>query len=48
MVNTISTMVFWERAMAAGRAYGVVHQGLWVDVGTPRAVARAEELLENG
>lgn len=43
-----STMVFWERAMAAGRAYGVVHQGLWVDVGTPRAVARAEELLENG
>ena len=43
-----STMVFWERAIAEGRAYGVVHQGLWVDVGTPAAVARAEELLGNG
>jgi MurNAc alpha-1-phosphate uridylyltransferase len=39
-----STMLFWERAIAAGRAYGVVHQGLWVDVGTPAAIARAEAL----
>ncbi len=39
-----STMVFWERAIAAGRAYGVVHEGLWVDVGTPAAVKRAEAL----
>lgn len=43
-----STMVFWERAIAAGRAYGVVHQGLWVDVGTPAAIARAEALLTDG
>lgn len=43
-----STMTFWERAIAAGRAYGVVHQGLWVDVGTPAAVARAEALLTDG
>lgn len=43
-----STMLFWERAIAAGRAYGVVHQGLWVDVGTPAAVARAEALLIDG
>ncbi|SEI98604.1 MurNAc alpha-1-phosphate uridylyltransferase [Sphingomonas sp. OV641] len=43
-----STMLFWERAIAAGRAYGVVHQGLWVDVGTPAAVTRAEALLIDG
>lgn len=40
-----STNVFWDRAIAAGRAYGVVHQGLWFDVGTPSAVARTEALL---
>ena len=33
-------MLFWERAIAAGRASGVVHQGLWFDVGTPAAIAR--------
>ena len=43
-----STMTFWQRAIEAGRAYGVVHQGLWVDVGTPAAVARAEALLSDG
>ncbi len=43
-----STMLFWERAIAAGRAFGLVHQGLWVDVGTPAAVARAEALLTDG
>ena len=43
-----STNLFWERAIAAGRAYGVVHQGLWVDVGTPAAIARAESLLIDG
>lgn len=43
-----STMLFWERAIAAGRAFGLVHQGLWVDVGTPAAIARAEALLIDG
>ena len=43
-----STMVFWERAIAAGRAYGQVHQGLWFDVGTPGAIARTEALLADG
>lgn len=46
--GAFSTMTFWERAIAAGRAYGIVHQGLWVDVGTPAAVARAEALLTDG
>lgn len=40
-----STNVFWDRAIAVGRAYGVAHQGLWFDVGTPPAVARTEAML---
>lgn len=40
-----STMVFWERAIAAGRAWGVVHQGLWFDVGTPGAIGTTEAVL---
>ncbi len=43
-----STMVFWERAIAAGRAYGLVHQGLWFDVGTPGAIAKTEAVLADG
>jgi MurNAc alpha-1-phosphate uridylyltransferase len=43
-----STNLFWDRAIAAGRAYGAVHQGLWFDVGTPRAIARTEALLADG
>ena len=46
--EVFSTMVFWERAIAAGRAYGVVHQGLWFDVGTPGAIAKTEALLADG
>lgn len=40
-----STMLFWERAIEAGRAYAFVHQGLWFDVGSPPAIAKTEALL---
>lgn len=40
--------LLWDRAIAAGRAYGVVHQGLWFDVGTPPAIAQTEALLSHG
>ena len=43
-----STMLFWERAIAEGRAYGMVHQGLWFDVGTPKAIAATEAILSDG
>lgn len=43
-----STMLFWERAIAAGRAFGVVHQGLWFDVGTPAAIPATEAMLLDG
>jgi MurNAc alpha-1-phosphate uridylyltransferase len=40
-----STMVFWERAIAAGRAFAHVHDGLWFDVGTPEAIPQTEAIL---
>jgi MurNAc alpha-1-phosphate uridylyltransferase len=40
--------VLWNRAIAAGRCYGVVHQGLWFDVGTPPAVRATEDMLADG
>jgi N-acetyl-alpha-D-muramate 1-phosphate uridylyltransferase len=40
-----STNIFWNRAIEAGRAYGVVHQGLWFEVGQPKAIAEAEAIL---
>ncbi len=43
--DVFSTNVFWDRAIAAGRCYGVVHQGLWFDVGSPPAIAKTEALL---
>lgn len=43
-----STNVFWDRAIAAGRAFGVAHQGLWFDVGTPGAIAKTEAILSHG
>jgi len=35
----------WDRAAAQGRLYGVVHQGLWFDVGTAAAVKETEALI---
>ncbi|WP_066796099.1 nucleotidyltransferase family protein [Sphingomonas soli] len=40
-----STNLFWDRAMAQGRLWGVVHQGMWFDVGTPVAIGEAETVL---
>jgi MurNAc alpha-1-phosphate uridylyltransferase len=43
-----SMNLLWDRAMAKGRIYGVVHQGLWCDVGTPASIAIAEDMLKRG
>ena len=43
--DSFSTNIFWDRAIAAGRCYGVVHQGLWFDVGSPPAIAQTEAML---
>jgi MurNAc alpha-1-phosphate uridylyltransferase len=46
--ESFSTNLFWDRALAEGRLYGLVHPGLWFDVGTPAAVTRTEALLSDG
>jgi N-acetyl-alpha-D-muramate 1-phosphate uridylyltransferase len=43
--EAFSTNIFWDRAIAAGRAYGVVHQGMWFDVGHPGAIPEAEAII---
>ena len=40
-----STNLLWDRAIAAGRCFGTVHQGLWFDIGRPDSIARAEAIL---
>jgi MurNAc alpha-1-phosphate uridylyltransferase len=40
-----SLNVLWDRAISAGRAFGLMHNGLWFDVGTPPAVKRTELML---
>lgn len=37
-----STNVFWDRAIAAGRCFGLAFAGDWYDVGTPQAIPVAE------
>lgn len=37
----------WTRAMEAGRAFGIVHEGDWCDVGHPEGIAQAEAMLRN-
>lgn len=41
-----STNLLWNRAIAAGRCFGAVHQGLWFDIGQPENIALTEAMLE--
>ena len=43
-----STNILWDRAIAEGRCFGAVHQGLWFDVGTPGAIKATEQALDHG
>ena len=40
-----SANLLWDRAIAEGRCFGAVHQGLWFDVGAPANIRGAEEIL---
>lgn len=44
-VEPFSMWRAWHKAIAAGRFYGAVHQGLWFHVGTPASVGATETLL---
>lgn len=35
----------WDLMIGAGRAYGLIHQGGWCDIGRPDCIAPAEALL---
>ena len=43
--DVFSTNVFWDRAIAEGRCFGLVHQGCWFDVGYPEAISATEQKL---
>jgi MurNAc alpha-1-phosphate uridylyltransferase len=43
--GAFSTNILWDRAIAAGRCFGMVHQGLWFDIGRPENIAMAEALM---
>ena len=40
-----STNLLWDRAIAKGRLFGAVHEGLWFDVGAPASIRKTEEIL---
>lgn len=42
-----SLNLLWDRMIANGRAFGLIHQGDWCDVGTPQGLADAETMLAN-
>lgn len=35
----------WDTSIAAGRAFGLIHQGGWCDVGHPQGIGAAERML---
>ncbi len=35
----------WDRALAAGRVYGLLFEGTWMHVGTPEALRQAEKAI---
>mgnify|MGYP000277038613 CR=1 FL=1 len=43
-----STNILWDRAAAAGRLYGLAHDGEWFDVGSPASIPIVEAALAHG
>jgi MurNAc alpha-1-phosphate uridylyltransferase len=42
-----SMNLLWDQAQASGRLSGLVHDGLWIHVGTPESIAFAEGAMRN-
>lgn len=47
-IEPFSMNRMFDKAIAEGRLYGIVHQGLWFDVGSPPAIPQAEAMLAHG
>ena len=45
--GAFSMNLLWDRAIAAGRLFGLPHLGRWLHVGTPDAIRLAERALES-
>ena len=43
--TAFSLNLIWDQMITSGRAYGIVHDGGWCDVGHPGSIAQAEALL---
>ena len=43
--TAFSLNLLWDRMIAAGRLYGLIHRGGWCDVGRPESLVPAECLL---
>ena len=43
--GAFSMNLIWDRLLARGRLFAVVHRGGWVDVGTPDGLAQADAAL---
>lgn len=46
--GAFSNTLIWDRAQAAGRLYGMAHDGAWFHVGTPGALAETDGLIGGG
>lgn len=46
--GAFSLKLLYDRAEAAGRLYGLVHDGAWLHIGTPADLALAERTLRAG
>jgi MurNAc alpha-1-phosphate uridylyltransferase len=44
-LRAFSMNLLWDRAIATGRLFGLVHGGRWIHVGTPASIAGAEAAL---
>jgi N-acetyl-alpha-D-muramate 1-phosphate uridylyltransferase len=42
-----SMNLLWDKAIAAGRLFGIEHRGRWLHVGTPEAIPLAEAALKD-
>ena len=43
--EVFSINLLWDRLIAEGRAFGLIHQGGWCDVGRPESIPLAEAML---
>jgi len=45
--GAFSMNLLWDAALARGRLFGLVHDGLWIHVGRPDSIAYAERTMES-